>query len=145
MDRRHWEPPHDIAISLRQIAKQSVLKARKMTRRVKPTLSPSTVDWGMAGCNLPRSLRLPGDPGLSWQKTPAQRFYFAYRSDQGHLVGPLFYRHGSFTIAVHPDYRRRGIGRMLLQEAMARIPELDLAAQTYTPAGAALVNAVIAA
>lgn len=114
-------------------------------RRVKPTLSPSTVDWGAAGCNLPRSLRQPGDPGMSWQKTRAQRFYFAFRSERGHLVGLLFFRHGSFTICVHPDYRRRGIGRLLLQEAMARIPDLDLGAQTYTPAGAALINAVAAA
>jgi len=74
-----------------------------------------------------------------------------YRSRKGTLIGILYHypvdllpfeRAGNVNTWVHPRRQRRGIGTALLREAMRRW-DLDPYQQTYTPEGAALMNAVL--
>lgn len=110
-------------------------------RRVRAMLTPSTVDWETTECLIPPCLRRKG----TTISTRDGRFYLVARNERDAIVGIFYYRRrsGSFTICVHPEFRRRGIGLRLLREAMARLPGVDLYAQSYTPAGAALIRALL--
>lgn len=78
-----------------------------------------------------------------------------WRDDDGTLIGVLTYYSvdyyesdgtlldaaGNFTVLVHPDKRRQGIGRKLLSEAERRW-KLNFDQQIYTPSGLALVRSL---
>lgn len=79
-----------------------------------------------------------------------------YREDRGGLAGRLvgilnYFPEGSpvgdlpgdTLTLVRPEWRRKGIGKALLTEALRRWPAIDLLSQSYTDEGYALATSVL--
>lgn len=80
-----------------------------------------------------------------FDKEPAEASSFVfYLNRLGRVVGILetevFNGRRGFIVHVAPRYRRRGIATNLLEDALARWPDLDLEGDLYTIAGAAWIN-----
>jgi GNAT superfamily N-acetyltransferase len=75
-----------------------------------------------------------------------------FRDDDGVLRGVLNHYNvaypdtgeepGDYVVIVEPAWRRQGIGRILLTEALGRWDDIDLARQKYTAEGLALTLSV---
>lgn len=86
-----------------------------------------------------------------------------HRNSRGDLTGILYYypdgapladpallgetiwleEPGNVNIMVRPNRQRRGIGSLLVREALRRWPAIDLTRQTFTPAGRALAARIL--
>lgn len=121
--------------------------ARRITLPA-PTLDPTRLSWSSQVHQYPR-----GRPGLTCFQATHEDYPLApidcliERDRQGYVIGilnhfghdmPPLERAGNVNVLVHPAMQRRGIGTRLLLTAMDLWPDIDLMAQTYTPAGRSL-------
>lgn len=84
---------------------------------------------------------------LLWRVSPSGflvGILYYYPQDCFEIDGTLLEKAGNFNIYVRRDDRRRGIGTILMREAMNRWP-IDFAQQRYTAAGRALAAKILEA